>query len=331
MGRDDDRATTRLEAFSDGVIAIAITLLVLEIDVPRAGPQTLRAALLAQWPSYLSYVASFLVIGIIWANHHHSFKYIRRTDHALRMINMLFLMSVAFIPFPTALLGEYLRQGQDARTAAAVYSGTMLAMAILYNGFWRYGSGNPRLVDPAADPRVLRSITRRYLIGLPLYLLSFAAAFSAPGPALPSGRSPGCSTPSPAKTTGRAGRLRVEPRKRETSDRLRGQPVGDEPRGVSPTEAGPRRRGDGARRGRPTLPPDPTRRGCGGRTPTSRLRRKQATERKNVRFRCCRSGPADGPPVPAVRGVLPRRDCWNRIASLARPGHCCTVSASRAW
>ena len=99
----------RIEAFSDGVFAIAITLLVIEIGVPHIQGEgtTLSHALLEQWPSYLGYAISFLQIGVIWANHHNRFRFIARSDHILLFLNILFLMCVAFIPFPTALLAEY--------------------------------------------------------------------------------------------------------------------------------------------------------------------------------------------------------------------------------
>ncbi len=103
--------TTRLEAFSDGVFAIAITLLILEIKVP-AGPETqdhgLWRALLERWPSYVGYVISFATIGIMWVNHHALFKYIRRVDRALLLANLLLLMTISFLPYPTAVLAEHL-------------------------------------------------------------------------------------------------------------------------------------------------------------------------------------------------------------------------------
>src|SRR5919205_946635 len=115
--RDND--TGRIETFSDGVFAIAMTLLVIEIGVPHIGDEaegtTLFGALVAQWPSYLGYTISFLQIGVIWSNHHNRFSFIERSDHILLFLNILFLMCVAFIPFPTALLAEYL-QGTERST-----------------------------------------------------------------------------------------------------------------------------------------------------------------------------------------------------------------------
>src|ERR1700745_1030258 len=100
---NDDRDTGRIEAFSDGVIAVAITLLILDIHVPNVNNDLLQA-LLKQWPSYLGYVTSFLVITIFWANHHNMFRHIQQVDYTLLLINAFFLMCIAFIPFATALL-----------------------------------------------------------------------------------------------------------------------------------------------------------------------------------------------------------------------------------
>src|SRR4051794_26548795 len=118
--------TGRLEAFSDGVFAIAVTLLVLEIKVPDAAGDDLAHQLAEQWPSYASYVVSFFVIGVIWMNHHAVFSHLGRVDRPLMSINLVLLLWVALIPWPTHLLAEYMRQGgQGERTAALVYAGTM--------------------------------------------------------------------------------------------------------------------------------------------------------------------------------------------------------------
>jgi uncharacterized membrane protein len=175
-GRDND--TGRIEAFSDGVFAIAITLLVLEIGVPHVEGEgtTLFGALVEQWPSYLGYVISFLQIGVIWANHHNRFRFIARSDHLLLFLNILFLMCVAFIPFPTALLAEYL-QGAERATAGAVYAGTLAVTAVFFTLLWLYAAANYRLVDRNLDPALLRVMTRRYVFGMVAYLVAFALAF----------------------------------------------------------------------------------------------------------------------------------------------------------
>jgi uncharacterized membrane protein len=179
---DRENDTGRIEAFSDGVFAIAITLLIIEIGVPHLDQEppgtTLPEALVALWPSYLGYIISFLQIGVIWANHHNRFRFIERSDHGLLFLNILFLMCVAFIPFPTALLAEYLEGSATEReTAGVVYAGTLAVTAVFFTLLWLYAAANRRLVDPNLDPYVLRAMTRRYLLGAVAYLLVFLLAF----------------------------------------------------------------------------------------------------------------------------------------------------------
>lgn len=176
-----DNDTGRIEAFSDGVFAIAITLLIIEIRVPHldhapAGA-SLAGRLLELWPSYLGYMISFIVIGTIWANHHNRFSYIVRSNHVLLFLNVVFLMCVAFIPFPTALLAEYIRQPEYRTTAIAVYSGTLAVTAIFFTLLWLYAANGYRLVTGDLDPAVLKAMTGRYIIGMVLYLAAFGLAF----------------------------------------------------------------------------------------------------------------------------------------------------------
>ena len=173
--------TARVEAFSDGVFAIAITLLVLEIRVPepeaaaRAGG--LVRALAALWPSYLGYLISFVTIGIMWANHHAIYQYIRRSDRYFLLINVVFLMCIAFIPFPTAVLAAYLPVTEGRQAAVAYYSATYVATALAYNALWWYGAWGRRLLGHDADPVAVRTISRRYLVGPAAYGVSLALAF----------------------------------------------------------------------------------------------------------------------------------------------------------
>jgi uncharacterized membrane protein len=179
-GGPADNDTGRIEAFSDGVFAIAITLLVIEIGVPHVegAGTTLFGALIEQWPSYLGYAISFLQIGVIWANHHNRFRYIARSDHLLLFLNILFLMCVAFIPFPTALLAEYLQgSGAERTMAGAVYAGTLAVTAVFFTLLWLYAAAGYRLVDRNLDPALLRAMTRRYVFGMVAYLVTFALAF----------------------------------------------------------------------------------------------------------------------------------------------------------
>ncbi len=178
-GRDTDR----LEAFSDGVIAIAITLLVLEVRVPTESAIEdaggLGAALVDLWPNYLGYLLSFVIIGIMWANHHEIFRHVARTDHYLVLINLLFLFCIGFIPFPTAPMAENL--GHDGeRTAVIVYAGWILLTALSYYLLWRYPSSGGRLLAPDADRGAVETILRRFRLGPPSYALAFALAFFYP-------------------------------------------------------------------------------------------------------------------------------------------------------
>lgn len=131
--------STRLEAFSDAVLAIAITLLVLDLRVPLpgAGGHTLAWNLAREWPSYAAYALSFLVIGIMWVNHHSLFVHVEEVDRPLLFINLLLLMGIAVLPFPTALFAQYVnRGGTDSHVAAAVYSATMFVIAICFQLLW---------------------------------------------------------------------------------------------------------------------------------------------------------------------------------------------------
>jgi uncharacterized membrane protein len=158
----------RLEAFSDGVFAIAITLLVLDLHVPDVGGGSLAHALGHQWPADVSYVVSFLTIGIIWVNHHNLLRHLERCDRGLLFLNVFLLMTVAVIPFPTALVSHYARS-PNASTAALVYGGVMVTMALLFNALWHH-SIRGGLLAAGADSREVSGITRSYLPGPLLYL-----------------------------------------------------------------------------------------------------------------------------------------------------------------
>jgi uncharacterized membrane protein len=171
--------TARIEAFSDGIFAIAATLLVLEIGVASPTGARLGHELLRIWPSYLAYVTSFLTIGIIWINHHHNMRAIDHADRTFMFVNLLLLLDVAFIPFPTKLVADYLR-GPGERTAVIAYAATLLVMAALYTLWWLYARTGRRLIDPNVKEAELRAIDRRFAPGLPLYLVVFALAFLSP-------------------------------------------------------------------------------------------------------------------------------------------------------
>ena len=139
--REKDSGLARLEAFSDGVFAIAITLLVLEIHRPTVS-SGLGQVLLDQWPMYVAYIGSFVIIGIWWANHHELFEHFDASDHLLMLLNTLHLMCICFLPFATALVAEYIEKDvAEARVAVGVYVGTLLAAGIGYNLVWHYAEG----------------------------------------------------------------------------------------------------------------------------------------------------------------------------------------------
>jgi len=177
--------TGRTEAFSDGVLAIAITLLVLDLRVPVSDAlhESLARTLAHDWPAYAAYVTSFLIIGIIWVNHHGVFELVGRVDRVTLFLNLLLLMAVVAIPFTTALMSEYLRVGgADARTAALIYSFVMLAMSLAFASLYTHVARHPALLADGVDPAAVRSsIVRFSATGLLLYLATMVVAlFSAP-------------------------------------------------------------------------------------------------------------------------------------------------------
>lgn len=165
--------TARVEAFSDGVFAIAITLLILEIQVPEsAGHGGLRHSLLNLWPSFLAFLASFMTIGVMWLNHHRLFTLIRKCDDGLIAFNLLLLLGITWIPFPTALLAEHLR-GSDSVTAGVVYAASFLGISIVFNLMWAYVV-RARAVSEHLD---VDAITRQYLLGPIMYGALIPVAF----------------------------------------------------------------------------------------------------------------------------------------------------------
>ena len=169
--------TSRLEAFSDGVFAIAITLLVLEIHVPTGRGSELWRALGDQWPSYAGFVVSFITIGIIWVNHHGLFDSIQQVDRPLLFINMFLLMSVAFIPFTTALMAEYLRESQGQDVATAVYAASFLLMALGFASVSLYLQRRDHLVRSTLTDVDRRELLVRGTTGWAAYLIAVAVAF----------------------------------------------------------------------------------------------------------------------------------------------------------
>jgi uncharacterized membrane protein len=175
--------TNRLEAFSDGVFAIAITLLVLEIKVPHSG-EALGRELLNLWPSYFAYSVSFIVIGAIWINHHAMFDHIVRADHQILLLNTLHLMFIAFLPFPTAVLADALHNRADEAVATAFYGGTLAVIGVFVTAMWYYAAHEHRLLSETISQDDARRFGRRLLVGPVSYAIASLVALIVPWLAL---------------------------------------------------------------------------------------------------------------------------------------------------
>ena len=173
----DAPGTGRLEAFSDGVFSIAATLLVLEFTVTSS--RDLDTQLLHLWPAYLAYATSFLTIGIIWINHHYCVEQMARANRTLMFLNLLLLLTVAFLPFPTRLVAQYLQKTGE-RSAVYAYDGTLVLMAVIYNIWWRYASTGRRLIAENVPDSGVRAITRAFNPGVPMYGAVFLVAVWSP-------------------------------------------------------------------------------------------------------------------------------------------------------
>ena len=170
--------TSRLEALADGVFAIAATLLILDVSVKSTGPG-LGTALLHAWPEYAAYAVSFLTIGIMWVNHHTCFRQIGTADRTFMFLNLALLMCIAFMPFPTRLVAEHLRD-DGARAAAVLYGVTMTITAISFALMWFYAAAGRRLIARDADQRTVSGLSRSYLPGAPIYAATTLLAFWSP-------------------------------------------------------------------------------------------------------------------------------------------------------
>ena len=163
------------------MFAIAATLLILNVDAQVGeGTGEIGHRLLAIWPSYIAYAVSFVTIGIIWSNHHTVMAQLGRVNRTFLMQNVLLLLCVAFLPFPTRLVAEHLRDRHDLQPAALAYGATMTVMAICYITLWLYATRRRRLLREDSDPRTVRGITRSYLPGVPLYLTATLLALASP-------------------------------------------------------------------------------------------------------------------------------------------------------
>jgi uncharacterized membrane protein len=165
---EEEKESGRLEAFSDGVFAIAVTLLVLMIDVPTLSgpptPQGLAAALATNWPSYVAFCISFTTVLIMWVHHHAIFKLVQRVDATLLFANGILLLFVTAVPFPTAIVAQYFAT-PAARVACAVYAGQFILIGIGFNLLWWSATYRRRLVRHDVSPALLTSVTRSAMVG----------------------------------------------------------------------------------------------------------------------------------------------------------------------
>ena len=172
--------TSRTEAFSDGVLAIAITLLVLEISVPSTAFDDLWQGIADEWPSYLAYATSFLTIGAIWLGHHGIFRRLRWIDARVMRVNLLLLMAVAFLPFPTTLMAEAIHDSDAERAATIFYGASLLVVSGLLALLWRVASGDRALLEPDVTEADVRAVTRATTPSLGFYGAVTVVAIVAP-------------------------------------------------------------------------------------------------------------------------------------------------------
>jgi uncharacterized membrane protein len=171
----------RLEAFSDGVFAVAITLLVIDLAVPEPGHGALGQQLTSHWPSFAAYVVSFLTIGIIWVNHHGLFRNFADIDRTMLFLNLLMLFFVVTIPFATATMAAYLRDGgADASLAAAIYQGVFLCMSVTFGGLFLWSVRHGHMAIPLTGAAARMALVR-FTIGNLAYAAAIGVAYlSAP-------------------------------------------------------------------------------------------------------------------------------------------------------
>jgi uncharacterized membrane protein len=177
-----EKETGRIEAFSDGVFAIALTLLVLDIKVPsleQSELTSLGTELVHSLPNVIAFAASFFFVLVMWINHHRLFTVIRRADNNLMLLNGLLLFGVTLVPFPTAVVAEYIGT-RDAVTAVFLYNGWFFVVAIFFNLLWWYAAVRYRLFDDLPNKNLSSHISRQYSFGPLIYLIGILLAFVHP-------------------------------------------------------------------------------------------------------------------------------------------------------
>ena len=166
-----------MEAFSDGVFAFAMTLLVLGLKDPTTDSAgSLLQGLFREWPAFLAFGMSFTTILVMWMNHHNLFTYVRRIDGSFMLLNGLLLLATTLIPFTTSLVAAHILVA-DSGTAAGVYSGTFLFVALAWNLLWQYAIRHPGILASSVSDAEIRTTTRQFYFGPMLYVAAFIAAF----------------------------------------------------------------------------------------------------------------------------------------------------------
>ena len=174
-----EKETNRIEAFSDGVFAIAITLLILDVKVPdvhQHANTSLWQELLNQWPVYVALATSFFSILIMWVNHHALFNLISKIDNRFMFANGLLLLLVIIVPFPTALLSEYYLT-DEADVACAVYAGSFALICVSYNLLWWSANYKGKLLKESVTDSFRKEVSMKFFLGIPSYLIAVVAAF----------------------------------------------------------------------------------------------------------------------------------------------------------
>jgi uncharacterized membrane protein len=175
-----EKDTIRIEAFSDGVFAIAITLLALELPFPKIehikDNATLTKAFFNNWPSYLAFILSFFSILIMWINHHAIFKHIHKSSSGIMFANGIMLLLVAAVPYPTSLIAEYFQTPAN-NSAVAIYAGLFILINISYNWLWYAATRDKDCLKQDVDERIIKKFRTVYLLGFPAYVIAFIVAF----------------------------------------------------------------------------------------------------------------------------------------------------------
>src|SRR5438093_5249326 len=159
----EEKETARMEAFSDGVFAFAITLLALNLRDPATSGVSLSQGLIDEWPAFFAFVTSFVTVLIMWMNHHNMFNYIRKIDRRLMLLNGILLLFVVLTVFNTSLVAAHIQQA-DANVAATLYSGTLFFLALVWNGLWWYSTAGRRLLGRDVTEQQAKTITRQYYV-----------------------------------------------------------------------------------------------------------------------------------------------------------------------